>query len=42
MWCEKDDFWDLKEAALESIKKKLDAEGIGIPYPQMDVHLDKN
>jgi small conductance mechanosensitive channel len=41
IWCNKDDFWDLKEAALESIKKKLDAEGIGIPYPQMDVHLDK-
>lgn len=27
--------WDL----LEKFKEALDANGIGIPYPQMDVHL---
>lgn len=30
-------YWDL----LEQIKKGLDANGIGIPYPQMDVHVRK-
>ncbi|WP_312741554.1 small-conductance mechanosensitive channel MscS [Cedecea neteri] len=28
-------YWDV----LERIKKALDANGIGIPYPQMDVHV---
>ncbi|KAB8305342.1 small-conductance mechanosensitive channel MscS [Erwinia endophytica] len=30
-----DVYWDL----LKNIKRALDANGIGIPYPQMDVHL---
>lgn len=30
-------YWDV----LEQIKKGLDANGIGIPYPQMDVHVRK-
>jgi len=29
-------YWDI----LEQVKKTLDANGIGIPYPQMDVHLN--
>jgi len=41
LWCNKDDYGTLKEATLVAVKKKLDAEGVGIPYPQMDVHLDK-
>jgi Small-conductance mechanosensitive channel len=28
-------YWDL----LKNFKRALDAKGIGIPYPQMDVHL---
>ncbi len=28
-------YWDL----MKEFKRKLDAHGIGIPYPQMDVHL---
>lgn len=28
-------YWDI----LEKVKKALDAHGIGIPYPQMDVHM---
>lgn len=28
-------YWDI----LENVKKALDAHGIGIPYPQMDVHV---
>ena len=29
-------YWDV----LERVKKELDANGIGLPYPQMDVHLN--
>ena len=28
-------YWDTTEA----VKKRFDAEGIGMPYPQQDVHL---
>ena len=28
-------YWDL----MKNFKRTLDANGIGIPYPQMDVHL---
>jgi small conductance mechanosensitive channel len=41
IWSATDDYWAVREEALESIKKRLDIAGIGIPYPQMDVHLDK-
>ncbi|WP_312314981.1 small-conductance mechanosensitive channel MscS [Atlantibacter sp.] len=30
-------YWDI----LDRAKKALDAEGIGIPYPQMDVHINQ-
>lgn len=40
MWTNTGDFWDVRERATQSIKKALDDAGIGIPYPQMDVHLD--
>ncbi|MCU5774580.1 small-conductance mechanosensitive channel MscS [Erwiniaceae bacterium BAC15a-03b] len=33
-----DVYWDL----LANFKKALDSKGIGIPYPQMDVHLHHN
>lgn len=35
-------FWPAYKVFFERIKKEFDANGIGIPYPQMDVHLDKN
>jgi small conductance mechanosensitive channel len=25
----------------EQVKKRFDAKGIGIPYPQMDLHINK-
>lgn len=34
------DYWAVRERLTSQIKKALDARGIGIPYPQMDVHLD--
>lgn len=38
-WVNADDYWDVRFALLEEAKKRLDAAGIGIPFPQRDVHL---
>ncbi len=38
-WVKAEDYWDLKFDLLEQIKNELDANNIGIPFPQMDVHL---
>jgi small conductance mechanosensitive channel len=40
-WCKSEDFLKTKFYITENIKKAFDKEGIGIPYPQMDVHLFK-
>lgn len=40
MWANTSDFWAVRERATQSIKKHLDEAGIGIPFPQMDVHLE--
>ncbi|MFP2769134.1 small-conductance mechanosensitive channel MscS [Oceanisphaera sp. KMM 10153] len=40
-WVKADDYWNLKFDLLEQIKNELDANDIGIPFPQMDVHLFK-
>lgn len=32
-------YWDVHFAVMEGAKKALDAAGIGIPFPQRDVHL---
>ena len=37
-WCLTEDYWDVYYDLLEAIKSAFDAQGIGIPYPQMDVH----
>lgn len=39
MWVATDDYFTLTEALTGQIKVQLDAVGIGIPYPQMDIHL---
>jgi len=38
-WVNVSDYWDVKFALTEIIKKRFDEEGISIPYPQSDVHL---
>ena len=41
VWCKKEDYWPLRFNMLENVKKAFDKNNISIPFPQMDVHLDK-
>lgn len=41
-WFRNEDFWAGKWRIMENIKYALDENGIEIPYPQMDVHIDQN
>lgn len=38
-WCKTEDFWSVHFYMHENIKKAFDLAGIGIPFPQMDVHV---
>jgi len=40
-WVKASDYWAVKFDTLEQVKLAFDAAGISIPYPQMDVHIDK-
>ena len=40
-WCATGDYWDVYFDTHEKVKLAFDAEGISIPYPQMDVHQHK-
>lgn len=40
-WVKAADFWGVKFDFTEAVKVRFDKEGIGIPFPQMDVHLHK-
>ncbi|NOQ80449.1 MAG: mechanosensitive ion channel [Gammaproteobacteria bacterium] len=39
VWVESSDYWSVFYDANETVKLRLDEAGIGIPYPQRDVHL---
>ncbi|MEM1023815.1 MAG: mechanosensitive ion channel domain-containing protein [Myxococcota bacterium] len=41
VWVPSSEFWPTTDKATVAIKKALDEAQIGIPFPQMDVHLDK-
>lgn len=41
-WVKSADYWAVKSDLLEAIKIRFDEEGIGIPYPQVDVHINKS
>ena len=40
-WANAEDYWTLLWDTTETVKLKFDEAGISIPYPQMDVHMDK-
>jgi small conductance mechanosensitive channel len=39
VWTNTGDFWGVKCDTTEAIKNRFDAEGIGIPVPQRDIHI---
>ena len=39
VWTSTGDYWGVKFAMTETIKNRFDAEGIGIPFPQRDIHI---
>ena len=41
VWVEPDDYFRLRQELARQVKYKLDEAEIGIPYPQMDIHLDE-
>ncbi|WP_111637784.1 mechanosensitive ion channel family protein [Marinomonas shanghaiensis] len=40
-WVASGDYWAVRADLLEKIKYTFDERGVGIPYPQMDVHVHK-
>lgn len=41
-WCKTEHFWDVHFYMHENIKKEFDKAGVGIPFPQMDVHVKQS
>lgn len=41
-WCTNEDYWDVHFYMHEHVKKEFDKNDIGIPFPQMDLHLDES
>ena len=40
-WVNGPDYWPVRFQLMEAIKNSLDEAGIEIPFPQMDVHMEK-
>lgn len=40
IWTLSENYWPLYFDLMEQVKKEFDRQGIEIPYPQLDVHLD--
>ena len=38
-WVNAGDYWDVYFDITERVKKRFDAEGVSIPYPQRDIHV---
>ena len=39
VWTKSADYWAVKFDMTETIKNRFDAEGIGIPFPQREIHI---
>lgn len=42
VWAEAGDYWSIYFDFHENVKKAFDKAGVGIPFPQMDVHVHNN
>ena len=43
IWCKKEDYWDIHFYMNEKVYEKYgEIDGLSIPFPQMDVHVDGN
>lgn len=40
VWCNTENYWDVYQEGIRQVKRHLDEAGIGIPFPQMDIHFD--
>jgi small conductance mechanosensitive channel len=40
-WANCSDYWDVYSGGYKAVKEAFDANGIAIPFPQMDVHLNQ-
>ncbi len=40
VWCDSADYWNVYFDIMTDVKKAFDANGIEIPYPQLDVHIN--
>ena len=38
-WVQNPDYWSFRTEMMEKVKLRFDAEGIGFPFPQRDVHV---
>jgi small conductance mechanosensitive channel len=38
-WAKTVDYWDVYWDVTKAVKQRFDVEGVGIPFPQRDVHL---
>lgn len=41
VWVKKEDYWTVYFDIMEKIKGEFDKAGLSIPYPQMDLHIEK-
>lgn len=41
LWCDTADYWDVYFDIIEQVTEAFNKNNISIPFPQMDVHLDK-
>lgn len=41
VWCNSGDYWGIKMETMEKVYNQFNAQGISIPFPQMDVHVQK-
>ena len=39
LWTENANYWRVRFDVLESVHKRLEAEGVEVPFPQVDVHM---